>query len=327
MSSSTPSPPLHPLQQVRNLITSAMNPNLPRDEALNLVNESFQLLNQVDEGIRDLQNTLHDQATSLDSANATNAPAMAAAAVSSLGSASDALNTYGQVLASIENLLAQMTVQVPQAPHATMTSSHHPIPQPLSPKFTGVDADMTLAEFQAHLVTVVKCFPDALATDRSKIFYALSSMKGTAFNFFAPYLNGQVPDVAGILTDVTEFHKVLDQFYGNQNAVKESEVQLRRLQQTSSMSQYISVFQSLTAKIQWNEATFLSQFKEGLLNEVRLLMSGYWTSLKTMSETQTKATTAYQNLLAQRAIQNRAHASRNAQATSVPPQPLSGAYP
>ncbi|KAF9301279.1 hypothetical protein BG003_002878, partial [Podila horticola] len=194
MSSSTPSPPLHPLQQVQNLITSAMNPNLPRDEALNLINESFQLLNQVDEGIRDLQNTLHDQATSLDSVNAANAPTTAAAAVSSLGSTSDALNTYGQVLASIENLLAQMTVQAPQAPHAATTSSCHPIPQPLSPKFTGVDADMTLAEFQAHLVMVIEHFPDALATDRSKIFYALSSMKGTAFNFFAPYLNGRVPD-------------------------------------------------------------------------------------------------------------------------------------
>lgn len=229
MSSSMPSPPLHPLQQVWNLITSAMNPNLPHNEALNLINESFQLLSQVNEGIHDLQNTLHDQAASLDSANATNAPAMAATAVSSLGSASDALNTYGQVLASTENLLAQMTVQVPQAPHAAMTSSCHPVPQPLLPKFTSVDTDMTLAEFQAHLATVVKCFPDALATDQSKIFYALSSMKGTAFNFFAPYLNGQVPDLAGILTDVTKFHNVLDQFYGNQNAIEESEAQLRHL--------------------------------------------------------------------------------------------------
>lgn len=214
-----PSPPLHPLQQVWNLITSAMNPNLPHDEALNLINE----------GICNLQNTLHDQAASLNSANATNAPAMAATALSSLGSASDALNTYGQVLTSIKNLLAQMTVQALQAPHAAMTSSHHLIPQPLSPKFTGVNADMTLAEFQAHLVTVIKHFPDAIATDQSKIFYALSSMKGTAFNFFTPYLNGQVPDLAGILTDITEFHKVLDQFYGNQNAIKESEAQLCHL--------------------------------------------------------------------------------------------------
>lgn len=89
------------------------------------------------------------------------------------------------------------------------------------------------------------------------------------------------------------------------------------------MSQYISAFQSLTAKIQWNEATFLSQFKEGLLNEVQLLMLGYWTSLRMMPETQTKAMTAYQNLLAQHAIQNRAHAGCNIQVTSVPPPLLS----
>lgn len=126
-----------------------------------------------------------------------------------------------------------------------------------------------------------------------------------------------MPDLNGILTNVNEFNKVLDQFYGNQNAVEESEVQLRCLRQTGSMAQYISAFQGLTAKVQWNEAAFLFQFKEGLSNEVQLLMSGYWTSLRTMQDTQTKATTAYQNLLAQRTVQNRVHAGRNIQATSV----------
>ncbi|KAG0339055.1 hypothetical protein BG005_003556, partial [Podila minutissima] len=53
-------------------------------------------------------------------------------------------------------------------------------------------------------------------------------------------------------------------------------------------------------------------------------MSGYWTSLKMMPETQTKAMTAYQNLLAQHTIQNQAHAGHNVQVTSVPPPLLSG---
>ena len=337
MSSPTP---IHPLQQVRDLITNAMNPNLPRDDALALVHESFQLLSQVGEGIQALQSTILEQAANVETAQATAAAASAAASAASAASvasaasatasvpttaaapsnvetAADAVKTYEHVLASIETLLARMAVPAPSGgPRA-------PIPQPLSPKFTGSDADMTLVEFQAHMATVIVRFPDALSTDRSKIFYALSSMKGTAFNYFAPYLNGRVPDVENILTELPKFNAVLEKFYGDQNDVEKSENELRRLQQTGAMAQYISAFQSLAAKVQWNEAAFLSQFKVGLSHEVRVLMSGYWTSLTTMQETQSKAMTAYQNLLAQRNLQNRHHAGRHVQAanSSVPPPP------
>jgi hypothetical protein len=75
-------------------------------------------------------------------------------------------------------------------------------------------------------------------------------MKGTTFNSFKPDLIGHVPDLMAILMNVTEFNKVLDQFYSNQNAVKKSEVQPHCLQQTGFMAQYISTFQSLAAKIQ-----------------------------------------------------------------------------
>jgi len=334
MSSSTP---IHPLQQVQDLITNAMNPNLPRDDALTLVHESFQLLSQVDEGIQELQSTILEQAASVEMVQATATAASAASAAASIAAAAsapttaatpsnidaatDAVRAYEHVLASIETLLAQMAVPAPSGGPRT------PIPQPLTPKFTGSDADMTLVEFQAHMATIIERFPDALSTDQSKIFYALSSMKGTAFNYFAPYLNGHVPDVDNILSELPKFNAILDKFYGNQNDVKKSENELCCLQQTGTMAQYISAFQSLATKVQWNEAAFLSQFKLGLSHEVCILMLGYWTSLTMMQETQSKAMTAYQNLLAQHSLQNRHHASHHVQAASslAPPPPLAPA--
>lgn len=114
------------------------------------------------------------------------------------------------------------------------------------------------------------------------MFYALLSMKGTAFNYYAPYLNGHVPDVNNILSKLPKFNAILDKFYGDQNDVKKSENELPCLQQAAAMAQYISTFQSLAAKVQWNEATFLSQFKLGLSHDVCMLMLGYWTSLTMM---------------------------------------------
>lgn len=306
-----------------------MNPNLPRDDALALVHESFQLLCQVDKGIQELQLTILEKATGIETAQVTAtatsaasiaAPASAsttAAALSNIDAATDAIRTYEHVLASIETLLAQMAVLAPSGGPCT------PIPQPLMPKFTSSDADMTLVKFHAHMATIIEHFPDALSTDQSKIFYVLSSMKGTAFNYFTPYLNGHIPDVDNILMELPKFNAILDKFYGDQNDVEKSENELCHLQQTGTMTQYISAFQSLMAKVQWNEAAFLSQFIVGLSHEVCVLMSGYWTLLTMMQETQSKAVTAYQNLLAQHSLQNWHHAGCHVQAASslAPPLP------
>src|SRR5690606_91248 len=77
---------------------------------------------------------------------------------------------------------------------ATQASPRSHVPMPHSTKFTGPEGDLSFVEFKAQLKTAVSRFPEALATDKDKINFALQSMSGAPVLYFAPYVNGDVTD-------------------------------------------------------------------------------------------------------------------------------------
>lgn len=174
--------------------------------------------------------------------------------------------------------------------------SRAPIPLPLSPKFKGTTEEFTFAEFRAKLTTVAQRFPDSMSSDRDKINYAIQSMEGPPARFFAPYINGEIADVDGLLDDYDLFMHTVDEFHGDRQEQDEVDYKLARLRQSGSMMEYISQFRTLSARSGWNEQALLARFKDGLSPDVKNILLAQWSKLRTVKELQAAATNAYQNL-------------------------------
>ncbi|KAF9397939.1 hypothetical protein BGZ76_008259, partial [Entomortierella beljakovae] len=71
---------------------------------------------------------------------------------------------------------------------------------PLANKYKGNDDELTFPKFKTKLQTMFARFPDALKTDHDQIQFALQSMEGTPFKYFAPYANSNIVDDIGIVT-------------------------------------------------------------------------------------------------------------------------------
>ena len=169
------------------------------------------------------------------------------------------------------------------------------IPSPLTPKFKAEDAEMTFAEFKAKLSTAFARFPESLSTDKDKINYAILSMEGPPSRYLAPFINGLAEDDDGILLSYVSLMNTLEAIYGDQTQIDEVNYKLQRLRQSGSMVDYIATFRSLSSRVQWNEPALVARFKDGLSDEVKLLLAAQWHSLKTIKATQAAATTAYLN--------------------------------
>ncbi|KAF9339063.1 hypothetical protein BGX26_009490, partial [Mortierella sp. AD094] len=100
-------------------------------------------------------------------------------------------------------------------------SPRHQIPLPLTTKYKGDDDDFTFSEFKAKLLSTFSRFPDALRSDHDRIQYALQSMEGTPFKYFAPYVNGDVADEDGFLLNYDLFMQTLEDLYDDQNDLDE----------------------------------------------------------------------------------------------------------
>ncbi|KAF9176129.1 hypothetical protein BGZ50_001703, partial [Haplosporangium sp. Z 11] len=177
--------------------------------------------------------------------------------------------------------------------------SRAPIPPALSPKFKGEDGDMTFAEFRSKLYTQFLRFPESLSSDEERVNYALQSMEGPPAQYFAPYVNGEVPDDEGILLSYPAFTNVLEEMYGDQYTLEEVQHKLNRLRQTGSMSEYLTKFRVLSARSGWNEDALLFKFKNSLSDDVKNILTPQWHTLTTLRAARAAANTAYQNLQAQ----------------------------
>ncbi|KAF9348013.1 hypothetical protein BGX34_002752 [Mortierella sp. NVP85] len=109
-------------------------------------------------------------------------------------------------------------------------------------------------------------------------------MDGSAFTYFAPYLNNDALDSTGILHDYQTFMSALERLYGNKNKIRAIETKLMQLRQSGDMADYITQFQTLSAQLRWNEEALVARFKEGLSAPAKKALTGWWDTLFSLGD-------------------------------------------
>lgn len=278
------------LYTLRALAEQAQNPHSDAQQIMHHLQVNMEAMNAMQQQIGSLQATVHEQAQAQtqDQPQGSSAPLMSlTAAIEVLAAQALEQQQFQQSYqANIQLILERLAHR--QTPRSAA-------PQPLSPKFKGNDDGMSFTEFRSKLITSFARFPDALSTGVDRVNYALQSMEGPPALFFAPYVNGDVPDLEDYLTSWENFSAVMSEMHGDQHQLDEINHKLNRLRQTGPMSLYLSQFRTLSARSGWNEPALLSRFKEGLSEEIKTILVPQWHALGTLRQAQAAATTAYQN--------------------------------
>jgi len=124
-----------------------------------------------------------------------------------------------------------------------------------------------LMSFLTQIRLVFELQPSRFNSERQKVLYTVSFLRGTASNWFQPFLAQKpTPDM---LDDFEDFVDALKKAFGNPNQSASAEREIRNLKQTTSVSTYSSDFQRLAAFLEWNDAAKISQYYWGLKDSIK----------------------------------------------------------
>jgi hypothetical protein len=98
--------------------------------------------------------------------------------------------------------------------------------------------------------------PAAFRDNVQKINFALSYLRGQAFQWFEPGFSGQLDDLPACLDDWEEFVKELEVNFGPYNETREVENELAMLKMLTGqrISEYIVHFNSLASHCDWGDS-------------------------------------------------------------------------
>jgi Ty3 transposon capsid-like protein len=112
--------------------------------------------------------------------------------------------------------------------------------------------------------------PNTFASDKAKVTFALSYLKGTALDYFEPALMD--PDENPVWsTNYSEFTSELRTNFGpfNPEADAENELDRLRMKDNQKIAKYIVSFQQLAPRVQWGQAALQRQFYIRLLSRIK----------------------------------------------------------
>ena len=119
---------------------------------------------------------------------------------------------------------------------------------------------------------VVAWSASALASDETKVNYALSFLKGTALNWFEPYLlEGSNLPPPLFLSDYAAFCAELHANFGPLDPVGsvESKLETLRMRDDTDISKYIVTFNQLTTQVNWDSNALWHAFYHSLSDRIR----------------------------------------------------------
>lgn len=155
-------------------------------------------------------------------------------------------------------------------PKETVTS--HSSPEGKKPdEFQGNRSD-----FKSFVTQLALCFganSGKFGTDKAKISFAASFLRGPAFDWLEPFID----DLTGEVTfkSYTEFLDGLKAGFADPDQYATAEREIETLTQTASCSAYYSKFVTLIAQLGWTEdAVKIHYFRRGLKEEIKDLLVG-----------------------------------------------------
>src|ERR1700685_1179982 len=114
--------------------------------------------------------------------------------------------------------------------------------------------------------------PSQFPNERSKILYAGSYLRGTAFSWFQPLLlaaSKDPPQVVPEFQSFKNFSASISAVYGDPDLQASAERRLNVLTQTTSVARYNAEFQQLSQYVEWNDSSLKNRFYMGLNDNVK----------------------------------------------------------
>lgn len=127
--------------------------------------------------------------------------------------------------------------------------------------------------FVTQLALTFGAEPNKFSTDKAKISFAASYLRGAAFDWLEPFINELNGEV--VYDSYPSFLLGLKAAFADPDAYATAEKELEELNQTSSCSAYYSRFVALLAQLKWTEdAVKIHYFRKGLKDSIKDLLVG-----------------------------------------------------
>lgn len=154
---------------------------------------------------------------------------------------------------------------------APAPKSHQPVIQVAPPEpFSGDQAKF--GTFVSQLSLKFASDPAAFASDQSRLIYAASYLRGSAYTWVQPHIS---PLGSLSFSSYEEFLSALRASFDDPDSYATAERQIFALKQDSTCSSYYSRFSSLASILGWTEPAFLvSLFRRGLKDHVKDALVG-----------------------------------------------------
>lgn len=164
-----------------------------------------------------------------------------------------------------------------------------------------------LDTFITQVTMVITLQPSRFPTENSKVLYAGSFLRDTAFLWFQPFVTKDpAPE---FFNSFKLFCKELQTMFGDPDQIATAERQLYNLKQRSSASAYIADFTRYAAVVNWNDEAFAAQFYRGLKDVIKdeLARSPKPKDLKTLQEVAVRIDTRLFERQVERGDRDRTH--------------------
>ena len=170
----------------------------------------------------------------------------------------ETLNNMLARISQLENELAARNVQAPPAPALSMVKVSPP---------EIFDGDRKKARsFLLQLKNIFRAQPGRYSTQDGRVSYAISYLRGTAFDWVIPFLESNHP----MLNDFELFEDEFNLVFGDQERLKSVENQLLHLRQgTRPVATLVSEFRRLSMELGWESPVLFPLFYASLNDDVK----------------------------------------------------------
>lgn len=108
---------------------------------------------------------------------------------------------------------------------------------------------------------VISGNPSRFPTEKSKILYAASYLRGAAFSWIQPHLDSIT---SPLILSFENFAQGITNQFGQKDDKSTAERDIYSLRQTGSVSSYATDFTRISSRLSWNDAAYMSQFYRNL---------------------------------------------------------------
>jgi Ty3 transposon capsid-like protein len=153
---------------------------------------------------------------------------------------------------------------------------------PGTPEYFDGKSTSQLRNFLTQVRVVFSAQPAKFSDDKSKVLYAASHLRGSAFTWAQPYLDMANPPAW--MNDFSLFAAEINAVFGDPDLASNNFRRLKRLKQIGSVAAYTAEFRRLASQLSWSDQALVQQYFDGLKDSLQdmLIAANYPEELETL---------------------------------------------